>query len=243
MQAVILCAGEGKRMRPLTETRPKPLIEVAGKPLIEHIVSSLPSLIEDVTLVVGYRGDDIVERIGDTLAGRSIRYVWQREKLGTADALLRAKEHLNDKFILLYGDDLIDTESISNALNHDACLLAYEHDEPHRFGVIVLNENGTVRTVVEKPSNPPSNLVCAAGLVLNPKIFNYYGTQPEGREYYLTEVVDEYAKIHPVGVSRVSFWHPVNRPEDIASAEAALAERSTLPVNSRASLAPHEALL
>jgi NDP-sugar pyrophosphorylase family protein len=243
MQAVILCAGEGKRMRPLTETSPKPLIKVGGKPLLEHIVSSLPSLIDDVTLVIGYRGQDIIDTIGDSLAGRHISYRWQREKLGTADALLKAKDHLTEKFILLYGDDLIDTESIENALTHDAALLAYEHEEPHRFGVIVQNPNGTVKTVIEKPSNPPSNLVCAAGLVLNPKIFDYYGTQPEGREYYLTEVVDEYSKIYPVGVSRVSFWHPVNRPEDIATAERALAQRVHSTVESCASHTPTEALL
>jgi UDP-N-acetylglucosamine diphosphorylase / glucose-1-phosphate thymidylyltransferase / UDP-N-acetylgalactosamine diphosphorylase / glucosamine-1-phosphate N-acetyltransferase / galactosamine-1-phosphate N-acetyltransferase len=226
MQAVILCAGEGKRMRPLTETRPKPLIEVAGKALLEHIIRSLPKSIEEVVLVVGYRGEDIIEQIGDTLDGRRISYVWQKEKLGTADALRRAQHLLTDRFILLYGDDLIDTESIERALDHDACFLAYEHEEPHRFGVIVQNEDGTVRTVVEKPADPPSNLVCAAGLVLNPSIFTYYDEQPADREYFLTEVVDKYARENPVNVSLVQFWHPVNRPEDIATAEEALARRA-----------------
>ncbi len=237
MQAIILCAGEGKRMRPLTETRPKPLIEVAGKPLLEHIIASLPQSIDEVILVVGYRGDDIIERIGDSLAGRRITYVWQKEKRGTADALRHAKDLLNDRFILLYGDDLVDTHSLERALDHDACFLAYEHEEPHRFGVIVQNEDGTVRTVVEKPAVPPTNLVCAAGLVLNPSIFDYYEAQPTDREYYLTEVVDRYAQERPVHIARVDFWQPVNRPEDIPVAEEALRARIDEPVESRTSQA------
>lgn len=243
MQAVILCAGEGKRMRPLTETRPKQLVEVSGRPLIEHIVHALPESITEVILVVGYRGEDIIARVGDTLAGRHVQYVWQKEKLGTADALRRAKHLLTGRFIILYGDDLIDTESLERALEFDACVLAYEHEEPHRFGVIVQNEDGTVRTVVEKPEDPPSNLVCAAGLVLNPTIFDYYDEQPTDREYYLTEVVNAYAQKNPVGISPVHFWHPVNRPEDIPTAETALRARTPHPVESAASLAPHKALL
>ncbi len=224
-------------MRPLTHDRPKQLVEVAGKPLIEHIIRALPPAIEEVILVVGYRGEDLINRIGGEFAGRTIKFVWQKEKLGTADALRRARELLTGRFLLLYGDDLIDTESIERALSHDACLLAYEHEEPHRFGVIVLNEKGYVETVVEKPANPPSNLVCAAGLVLNPTIFDYYDELPEGREYYLTEVVDTYAKKHPVAISRVTFWYPVNRPEDIPGAEAVLALRARSPVDSLTSLA------
>ncbi len=232
MQAIILCAGEGVRMRPLTNDRPKQLVEVAGKPLIEHIIRALPSSITEVILVVGYRGEDLVNKIGERFAGRSIKFVWQKEKLGTADALRRAKGLLNGRFLLLYGDDLIDTESITRALDHEACLLAYEHEEPHRFGVIVLNSEGFVETVVEKPANPPSNLVCAAGLVLTPVIFDYYEELPEGREYYLTEVIDLYAKKNPVAISKVSFWYPVNRPEDIPGAEAMLALRGSSPVES-----------
>lgn len=237
MQAVILAAGKGSRMHPLTLTRPKPLVEVAGEPLLSHIIGSLPKSIDEVILVVGYLGQNIIDSIGDTHKGRRMQYVWQTETRGTAHALEQARELLHGSFLLLYGDDLIDTESIERALAHPACLLSYEHPEPKNFGVILLNPDGTAGGIIEKPENPPSNLVCAAGLVLNTDIFDHYGESPDGREFYLTEVVDRYAKENTVHVETVSFWCPVNRPEDIARAEAALAVHLTTPVESSTSLA------
>lgn len=224
-------------MLPLTLERPKPLIKVAGEPLLAHIVRSLPQAIDEVIMVVGYRGQDIIDYFGETLEGRTLRYVWQTETRGTADALSRAREHLKGSFLLMYGDDLIDSESIARALAHETCLLSYEHPEPKNFGVILLNADGTAQSIIEKPEVPPSNLVCAAGLVLHERIFDFYGETPEGREFYLTEVVDRYAKAHPVNVETVSFWCPVNRPEDIPRAEAALEMLADEPVESRSSLA------
>ena len=77
MQAVIMAAGEGRRMRPLTLELPKPLIKVAGKPILEHILDALPPEIDEVILVVGYKADMVKQHFGDSYHGRHIRYVYQ----------------------------------------------------------------------------------------------------------------------------------------------------------------------
>jgi NDP-sugar pyrophosphorylase family protein len=222
MQAVILAAGKGSRMHPLTAERPKPLIEVAGKPLLAHIVEALPPEIDEVILVVGYKGEMIVEYCGEYFCGRHMQYVWQNEPKGTADALEQAKHLLHDSFLVMYGDDLIDGISVANALKHKSCLLAYEHPEPKNFGVIVLNDDGTLKSIIEKPEVPPSNLVSAAGLVLHEGLFDYYQVPAEGKEYYITDVLDHYVKDHPVHVERLAFWHPVNNIEQLSAAEEIL---------------------
>ena len=87
MKAIIPCAGEGVRMRPLTLEKPKQLLEIAGRPILVRIFENLPDEIGEVVLVVGYMGDKIRDYFGDKFLGRKIRYVEQKEKLGTADAL------------------------------------------------------------------------------------------------------------------------------------------------------------
>jgi NDP-sugar pyrophosphorylase family protein len=165
-----------------------------------------------------------------------MQYVWQHEQHGTAHALEQAKHLLRGSFLLMYGDDLIDPGSIERALQHTSCLLAYEHEDPRAFGVIVQNEDGTLKTIVEKPKDPPSNLVSAAGIVLHTDLFTYYGEWPEGRERSIPDVLDRYAKDHPVHVERLSFWHPVNSIEQLEAAEDALRVLTDLPVDAAASV-------
>lgn len=222
MQAVILVAGKGTRMRPLTDDMPKPLIQVAGVPLIEHVLSFLPEAIDEVILVLGYKGHMIEEHLGRHHQGRAMHYVWQHEQKGTAHALEQARHLLKDSFLLMYGDDIIDRESVERAIQHKSCLLAYEHEDPRAFGVIVQNEDGTLRTIVEKPEHPPTNLVSAAGIVLHTDLFDYYRDWPEGKEMCIPDALDKYAKDHPVHIERLTTWHPVNSLEQLQEAERAL---------------------
>src|SRR3989344_7915186 len=108
MQAVILAAGEGKRLRPLTLDRPKPMIELLGKPILEHTIENLPSAINELVIVVGYKSEKIKNHFGNNWKGRSIVYVEQNmPPTGTAHALFTARRALKPgRFLSLMGDNI-----------------------------------------------------------------------------------------------------------------------------------------
>jgi NDP-sugar pyrophosphorylase family protein len=222
MQCVILAAGAGKRMHPLTITRPKPLVEVAGKPLLDHIVSALPKVIDELIFVVGYRQEDLRAHIGDNFYGRPVRYAVQKEPLGTAYALLCAKDLLKGRFLVMLADDLHDAPSLARLVKHGMAVSVAESEHPERFGVVTLNENGTVREMIEKPSVPASNLVSTGVLVLDEHIFDYTAEPAANGERFLSNMVAQLARDYPVVAERQDFWLPIGYPEDIAHAEACL---------------------
>jgi len=121
-------------LRPLTLDMPKQLLVLGGKPILEHIFDSLPDEIDEIIIVVGYLGGKIIEHFGGNFKGRKIKYVWQKQKRGTWDALLSAQEHIGKgKFLMLYGDDIIDKKSIKKLLKHELAVLAKEVPDPRRF--------------------------------------------------------------------------------------------------------------
>ncbi len=224
MQAVILAAGEGKRMRPLTLERPKPLIEVAGRPIIEHIMDVLPDAIDEIIIVTGYKGDMIRERYGDSYGGRPIRYVHQWMPAGTAHALSIARPFLNGKFMFLNADDILGKEALEEALKHPLAVLVSTHDRPEVMGVVERREDGTLGSIEEKPEKPKSNLVNTNTMVLDERVFSYDAPRHPTGEYYIVDPVSALAKDHPVMVIEQPVWIPVGYPEDIPKAEAKLKE-------------------
>jgi len=221
MQCVILAAGEGTRMRPLTETMPKPLVSVCGVPLIEHIVRPLPEIIDELIIVVGYKGEMIREYCGTEFLGRKVSYVEQANpKAGTADALMYARAIAKGKFLVLYADDIHGASALAEVVEKEAGMLAARSATPEKFGVLVLNNDGTLREIVEKPTVPPSNYVNIGGFVVTEEIFAIHTALSASGEYYLTDTVTEYAKTHPVVVVEQAVWIPVGCPEDIPKAEA-----------------------
>lgn len=223
MQCVILAAGEGTRMRPLTLHTPKPLLKIKGIPLIEHIVTALPDEVDELVIVVGYRGDQIKAHCGSEYAGRPVVYVEQENpKGGTGDALFKAESVLHDTFLVMYGDDIHGARAIKEAVAHDHCFLVARSESPERFGVIERNSDGTLKGIIEKPEHPPTNLVNIGGFVLTPEIFEYKAPRSDSGEYYLTDNITAYAQKYPVTVIEQDLWIPIGRPEDIEAAEKIL---------------------
>jgi len=223
-----MAAGEGKRMRPLTLERPKPLVSVAGRPLLEHIIDALPREIDEIILIVGYKGDMLKRHFGDSYGGRRIRYVHQWMPAGTAHALSMAEPLLYDeRFILMNADDLHGTCALAEALSHPLAILVSEHSEPSKFGVIELNADGTLRSIVEKPDVPSTNLISTGAMVLDKRIFGFEAVRHESGEYYMTSPLNLFASDHPVVVIEQDFWVPVGCPDDIAIAERRLSAASS----------------
>ncbi len=223
MQCVILAAGEGTRMRPLTEEMPKPLIAVCGKPILEHIVEALPKQIDELVIVVGYKGEMIREFCGTRFHGRQVTYVEQANpKAGTADALMCAVGTVKGKFLVMYADDIHGKEALAKVVETEAGMLASRSDTPEKFGVLVVREDGTLKEIVEKPEVPPSNLVNIGGFVLTDEIFSIEVGLSALGEYFLTDSVTEYARRHPMTVVEQELWLPIGYPEHIEEAEKTL---------------------
>jgi glucose-1-phosphate thymidylyltransferase len=159
MQVVILLAGLGTRLRPHTLTRPKPMIEVAGKPIVEHIVDELKGLpVDEIVFIYGH----LKEQFEGWAAERCpfpYRFVEQRELRGQAHAISLVREHVDRPVLIIFGDTIFaaDLEQLPG-LDADGMLFVREVEDPRRFGVAVLDGDGVVVRLVEKPKEPVSNL-------------------------------------------------------------------------------------
>ena len=225
MQCVILAAGKGTRLKPLTDTCPKPLVKVGDKTLLDHIVKALPSAVDELIIVVGYKGDMIKEHCGTEFHGRRVKYVEQVQQDGTARALWLCKDLLKGRFLFMFADDIHGEGDVARVTSYSRGMLSKTSSNPERFGVIVRNPDGTLSEIVEKPTHPPSNLVSTGVMVLDDHIFEFEPQHPVNGEYYLTEVIERYSKKYPVAVVEEHFWVPIGYPEDIVRAETLLALR------------------
>lgn len=222
MQCVILAAGNGKRLRPLTEDRPKQLVKVHGKPLIDYIVEALPSSIDELIIVVGYRGDMIREYCGEVFHGKKVTYFEQPVAEGTAKALWLCKDHLRGRFLFMFGDDIHGREDLARATSYVRAILVSSVTQPEKFGIVVRNPDGTLGLMIEKPEHAPSNCASTGAMVLDDHIFEFEPQTPVNDEYYLSEVIERYAKKYPIAVVEQQIWIPIGYPEDITKAETLL---------------------
>jgi UDP-N-acetylglucosamine diphosphorylase / glucose-1-phosphate thymidylyltransferase / UDP-N-acetylgalactosamine diphosphorylase / glucosamine-1-phosphate N-acetyltransferase / galactosamine-1-phosphate N-acetyltransferase len=170
MQAIILAAGEGVRVRPLTRSRPKAMIPVANRPIIEYVIDALTKNgIRDIVVVVGYRKEQVTRFLNGL--GLPIDVVVQEKQLGTAHALQCAESKIKGDFLVLPGDNYIDPQSIARIRNIPNAILVKEHPNPSNFGVVLLN-NGLVTDIVEKPKHSPSFMVSTGIYSLKKSFFS-----------------------------------------------------------------------
>lgn len=181
MQAAILTAGEGTRMRPLTLTRPKTMLPVGGKPIIQYNIEALRDAgVEEILLITGYCEEIIKDYFGDGGDfGVKIKYITQEERLGTAHAIGHVKDILTEEFIVLNGDIILDPDLISEMIDNyesssaDSMMILTEVEDPSSFGVVELEAN-CIKNIVEKPSieDAPSNFINTGIYVFNQDILD-----------------------------------------------------------------------
>lgn len=180
MKAVILAAGKGTRLHPVTLSRPKHLIPIGGKPIIEHGLSTLKNAgIKEVIIVVNYLAEAFKQFVGDgTKFGMKISFVVQKELRGTADATGCVESFTEEPFLLTYGDWLTTTKAITRVLKtHEEkqpmiTMAVVPVDNPEHYGIVKL-EDSWVKSIIEKPprNEAVSNLANAGVYVLSTKIF------------------------------------------------------------------------
>lgn len=222
MQCVILAAGKGTRLRPLTDHIPKPLVPVAGRVLLDHIVEALPSAVDEIIMVTGYLEDQIKKHCGDQYYGRKVTYVHQAEPKGTGHALWLCRDLIKGRFLFMFADDIHGAKDLAELVSHERGMLVLQTDTPERFGIVTKHSDGTMADFIEKPEHAPSNLASTGVFVLDEHIFEFEPTVETNGEFYHTDMTREYAKQYPIAVVEQRLWIPVGYPEDIKLAEEIL---------------------
>lgn len=228
MQCVILAAGKGTRMLPLTETVPKPLLSVCGEPLLDHIVRALPNEVTEIILVVGYLEEQIRRHCGDSFHGRSVRYVTQVAQKGTGHALSLCRELLHGRFLFMFADDIHEAADLERVVGYERALLVCRTDTPERFGIVTTNLDGTLASIIEKPKQPSSNLASTGVMVLDTHFFDCPLTIETNGEYYVTDMITQYLKQYPIMVVEETQWIAIGYPDDLKKAEALLCPQTVI---------------
>jgi bifunctional UDP-N-acetylglucosamine pyrophosphorylase/glucosamine-1-phosphate N-acetyltransferase len=235
MKAVLLAAGEGNRMHPLTYTRPKVMLPLANKPILEHLLlEAREAGIREFVFVVGYRSDTVRSFFGNGDRWQvSIEYVTQMKQLGTTHALSMVERFIDGKFLLINGDVIVGGEYIRKiAAKNDISLSLIEVTNPRDLGVVEVEEGQVVR-IYEKVANPPSNLANAGLYLLTEDIFTAASgikKSPRG-EYEITDslqlLIDEQ---HRVSYEIIDNWLDLSYPWDLLAGNEALMSR-VIPQN------------
>ncbi|MFX1469959.1 MAG: bifunctional sugar-1-phosphate nucleotidylyltransferase/acetyltransferase [Promethearchaeota archaeon] len=243
MKAVILAAGKGKRLMPITSTRPKPMIPIANKPILEYTISGLKdSGINEILLIVGYKEEVIREYFGNGQDKFNIKinYITQEKQLGTGHAVRFAKDFVNNEpFLLMYGDLMIDPKIFKEALERfknakvEGLISLLEVNNPQDFGVISLNSNGFVEKITEKPVSELNlgNLVNAGIYIFDPLIFKAIERTKESirGEYEFTDSMQ--ILINELGgnilgyIIKDYFWSDIGLPWQLFDANSFVLDR------------------
>jgi len=220
MQVVLLTAGEGTRMRPLTESLPKPMLPVADRPLVAHGAdAAVEAGASELILVVGYEAEAVREYFGDEYRGVPVEYAVQAEQLGTAHAVDCASDHLDGPFVVLNGDDLYDRESVAALLDAEGPAIgSYRVDDPTSYGVFEV-EDGVVTGIVEKPTDPPTDLVNVGAYRFPAEAREWLDVPMSERgEHEITDVLSRVIDEHSVRTVEVDRWLGCGRPWELLEA-------------------------
>ncbi len=224
MDAIILAAGKGTRMRPLTNDTPKPLLDVQGKPIIEWTLENLAPICERVIVVAKYLKPQVEAYMANQTIFAEYAIAEQLpEPLGTGHALQVCQPLLkSDSFIVLNGDDLFDPVALAKMKDVPAAILGIERDDPTAYAAIIQNADGYLEKLHEKPPAgmyPPPVNVSIGAYKLTQAIFEYDIQMSERGEYELPDYVSYLATKIPMHVITSNFWQPVGNPDDLAYAQ------------------------
>lgn len=249
MKAVILAAGEGKRLKPITSLVPKPMIPLLGKPILEHIILGLKNIgINNILLIVGYK-QEIIKNYFEKVVKQinvKIEYIVQEEYLGTAHAASYAKKFIeDDTFLMMYGDIFVDTKLFKDIIqkfdqnNFDGLIALKKVNNPQDYGIITLNSQEFVEKIIEKPipQQKAGNLANAGIYIFKPLIFEAIEkTQKSARnEYEFTDSME--ILINELNGKIVGFtlddlfWNDIGLPWQLFDANHFLLDKLNKEIN------------
>jgi mannose-1-phosphate guanylyltransferase len=244
-QAVIMAGGEGTRLKPLTNTRPKPLLPVLGRPCIEYVINSLTSAgVEEIFIACGYRSQDIVKSLGETSrSGAKIIYAYEETPMGTAGAVKLLQDRLHGTFVVGSGDTLTDAD-LGNLIDFHREKDAFvtmsltEVDKPEQFGIVGVNAEGRIERFKEKPSPEEvfSNVINAGTYVLEPEALDHIpvATKYDFSKNLFPDLLQQ-GKVLCASPLK-GYWKDIGRPKDLFQANIDLAERRGQNITIRGAL-------
>lgn len=236
MKGLILAGGFGTRLRPLTYTGAKQLIPVANKPIIFYGIEALMKAgIKELAIVVGETAQEVKNVVGHgERFGIHLEYIFQSAPLGLAHAIKISKDFLGDEPFIMYLGDNILKDGVVDLVNKfessqpDALILLTEVSNPQQFGVAVVDEQGCVRKLIEKPKEPPSNLALVGVYLFNKVIHQAIAhIKPSWRnELEITDAIqwllENNYKVESYRVK--GWWKDTGKPDDIIEANLLVLE-------------------
>ncbi|MEM0448483.1 MAG: NDP-sugar synthase [Methanomassiliicoccales archaeon] len=232
--AVILTGGEGTRLRPLTNNRPKPLLPVLGRPCVEYTLRAMASAgIQKVYLACGYKSIEVVKAIGDGSAyGVEIVYAFEEQPMGTAGAVKLLEKQLPDTYVVAMGDVLMDIDfhhivSFHKKSGAMVTIALTEVEKPEQFGIVGLEEDGRITRFKEKPRSDEvfSHLINAGIYVIQNDAFKRVpqDTKFDFSKNLFPRLLEEGQPLF--GLKLRGMWHDIGHPKDLLSANLGMAER------------------
>jgi mannose-1-phosphate guanylyltransferase len=233
-QAVVLAGGEGTRLRPLTNHRPKPLLPVLGRPCVEYTLRALAGAgIEKVYLACGYKSMDVVKALGDGKGlGLDLVYAFEEQPMGTAGAVKLLEDQLDETFVVAMGDTLMDIDFEVVVREHEekkavVTIALTEVDKPTEFGIVGLGDDQRIMRFKEKPKQEEvfSNLINAGVYVIQREAFDFV---PEDTKFDFSKNL--FPKLMEAGKPLYGsllrgLWKDIGRPQDLLDANIRMAER------------------
>jgi len=221
--AVVLAAGEGTRLRPLTKHRPKPLLPAANRPILAYVLDALIDAgVDDIHLVVGYQRDRVQNHVGPTYRGRPVTYHVQEKQLGTGHAVLQARDAIDADFLVVNGDEVVTAAMVeavmdAHAATDAATLGVVESDRAAEYGAVKLDGDRIVE-LVERPRDDSYRLLNAGIYACGPSLLaDIEATERRGGELRLTDAIaDQIGAGNAVrGVRIEGLWSTATYPWDL----------------------------
>jgi glucose-1-phosphate thymidylyltransferase len=221
--AVVLAAGEGTRLRPLTRNRPKPMLPAADRPILDHVLDALVDAgIDDIHLVVGYHRDRVQNHVGSTFQNRAVTYHVQDKQLGSGHALLQAQDALDADFVVINGDQIASSEMIASVADahtrSDTVTMAVrESARASAYGAVELDDDRIV-DLVERPRDDSYRLMNAGIYAFGPSFFaDLDATERHEGELAITDAIVRYIGDRSAvrGVRTEGLWIDATYPWDL----------------------------
>lgn len=201
MKALLLAAGTGTRLRPITSVLPKCLVPINGRPLMDYWLDALVAAdIEHVLINLHYLSGMVAQWLDENQTGITIQTAYEAELLGTAGTLRQNSDFFEDRpMMLIHADNLIGEDlknfrdaHVNRPRHTVMTMMTFSTPTPHTCGIVQIDDDGVIQGFYEKVDNPPGNLANAAVYIIEPEVINFIKSMGKKKIDFSTEVIPHF---------------------------------------------------